>query len=97
MLKPGIQEIAQPQNKQDDDCTAYRRQSNMPQLTPAAGPVDPGCFILLQIDTGQGGQENNRSPADFLPDGLGDNHRPEPFRLQQEGDFPAGEPVQELV
>ncbi|MNV98704.1 hypothetical protein D3C71_1939850 [compost metagenome] len=59
----------------------------MPGLFPAVGAVHDRRFVLLHIHPGQCRQEDDRSPAALLPDGLDDDQRSEPFGIGKKGYF----------
>ncbi|MNW62726.1 hypothetical protein D3C74_408730 [compost metagenome] len=69
----------------------------MPDLSQPSGTIHTCSFILPGIDSGNGGQINNRSPACFPPNDLNDVHRPEPARIQQKVNWFEAKINQQLV
>ncbi len=70
LLEADLQHVAQTYDQHDYDRAADGGQRNMPDLAEAPCAVHDGRLVKSRVDACQRRQENNRSPAGFLPDDL---------------------------
>lgn len=75
LLEADGEDIAEPHDQQQHDDGPHGGQRDVPEAPPRAGAVDRGRLVLLLVDLGERGEEDDRPPAGVLPDHLRHHQR----------------------
>ena len=67
LLEADLQHVTETYDQHDNDRAADGGQRNMPDLAEASSAVHDGRLVQSRVNACQRRQENNRSPAGFLP------------------------------